>query len=134
MKTLILLPLLFSVIIVRGQELNNIDTSYTTPMFKMFSQFNNSFNYNQNTIIFDSIGTSHYDIDTTISNLCKERGHVCSDIISSTEMYCPSYIIDTDSTTIEVFPACNYITYICKRCRKEITERNKERKVVLWKK
>ena len=72
--------------------------------------------------------------DTTENNICKERGHIISDIIASTLMYCPSYIIDTDSTTIEVFPACNWITYICKRCGQEISERNKERRVVLWKK
>ena len=73
-------------------------------------------------------------IDTTINNICKERGHILSELSTSTLMYCPSYIIDTDSTTIEVFPACNWVTYICKRCGQEISERNKERRVVLWKK
>ena len=96
MKTLILLPLLFLSIIVKGQKGN--------------------------------------EIDTTINNICKERGHILSNISASTSMYCPSYIIDTDTSTIEVFPACNWITYICKRCGQEISERNKERRVILWKK
>lgn len=94
MKTLILSLLLFSPIIVKGQN----------------------------------------EIDTIINNICKERGHILSKLSTSTLMYCPSYIIDTDSTTIEVFPACNWITYICKRCGQEISERNKERRVILWKK
>ena len=85
-------------------------------------------------LFLSTIVKGQNEIDTTINNLCKERGHILTELNASTSMYCPSYIIDTDSTTIEVFPACNWVTYVCKRCGQEISERNKERRVVLWKK
>jgi hypothetical protein len=75
-------------------------------------------------------------IETADSNafkLCEKRGHVRSGVYSSTLLYCPSYIIDTDSTTIEVFPSCNWIGYTCSRCGKQISEREKERRIVIWK-
>jgi len=108
MKTPILLLLLFTSIIAKGQsEEDKIN-------------------------MYDSIGVVYRD--TIVNNLCKERGHVLSEIEMSTSLYCPSYIIDTDSTTIQVYPACNWVTYVCKRCGEEISERNKERRIVLWKK
>ncbi len=51
-----------------------------------------------------------------------------------TQPHCPSYIIDTDSTTIKVRASCNWITYICGRCGKEITEKEPEKRIVIWQK
>lgn len=71
-------------------------------------------------------------IDTI--NLCKERGHIVPEICMSTAMYCPPYYIETDSSTIKVYPSCNYITYTCERCSLEITEREREKREVIWRK
>lgn len=73
-------------------------------------------------------------IDTTVNKMCAERGHVSSGVIMSTAMYCPPYTIDTDSTTIQVYPACNWISFTCKRCGKSVSEREQERRVVIWRK
>jgi len=73
-------------------------------------------------------------IDTTINKMCLERGHVSSGVVSSTLMYCPPYTIDTDSTTIQVYPACNWISFTCKRCGKPVSELEPERRVVIWRK
>jgi hypothetical protein len=66
--------------------------------------------------------------------MCKERGHVNEGWYMSTALYCPSYVLDTDTTTIEVHPSCNTITFECKRCGKFVSEPEKERKVVIWRK
>ncbi|MFA5934977.1 MAG: hypothetical protein WC827_03780 [Candidatus Paceibacterota bacterium] len=52
----------------------------------------------------------------------------------STLMYCPPYTIDTDSTTVTVYPACNTTTYTCQRCGKSVSEGGKEERVITWKK
>ncbi len=69
-----------------------------------------------------------------VDSICIERGHVISGIFSETLMYCPPYIIDTDSITIQVYPSCNWRTYKCARCKKQITEREPERRIVIWRK
>ena len=73
-------------------------------------------------------------IDTTVNKICVERGHIMSGVCTSTLMYCPPYTIDTDSTTILVYPSCNTISYTCKRCGKSVSEREPERRVVIWRK
>jgi hypothetical protein len=73
-------------------------------------------------------------IDTSKNEICKERGHVCSGVMSSTAMYCFPYIIESDTATIQVYPACNYITYFCARCGKVITEQEPEGRYVIWRK
>lgn len=66
--------------------------------------------------------------------MCKERGHLSSGIVMTTLVYCPKYFIETDSTTIEVTPACNYHTYNCQRCGVSVTEQEKENRRVIWRK
>ena len=72
--------------------------------------------------------------DTIVNKICLERGHVCSGVINKTAMYCPPYLIDTDSTTIIVYPACNYEIFTCLRCGKKITRLEKERRIIINKK
>lgn len=72
--------------------------------------------------------------DTIVNKTCLERGHISNGVIMKTLMYCESYIIDTDNTTIRIFPACNYESYICSRCRKYISELEREQRVVIWRK
>ena len=67
------------------------------------------------------------------NKLCDTRGHVLSEPYGSTAMYCPSYLIDTDSFTIKVYTACNWISYTCSRCGKTIYEREPERRDTIWK-
>lgn len=66
------------------------------------------------------------------NSLCKERGHVKGEVIQETLMHCEGYIIDTDTSSVLVFPACNYITYRCLRCGAEIIEQEPERRIILW--
>jgi hypothetical protein len=67
-------------------------------------------------------------------DLCQERGHIHTGMVMATAMYCPPVTIDTDSTTVIIYPSCNQITYTCARCGKTIQEAEPERKVVIWKK
>jgi hypothetical protein len=78
---------------------------------------------------FDSLAP-----DTAINKICAERGHVSGGLFMVTGMYCTPYLIETDSTTIIVYPACNYETFICLRCGKKVTRLEKERRVVIWSK
>jgi hypothetical protein len=73
-------------------------------------------------------------VDTTVNKMCLERGHVSGGVIMGTAMYCTPYIIDTDSTTIMVYPACNYESFTCERCGKHVSQLEKERGVVIWRK
>lgn len=72
--------------------------------------------------------------DTITNPLCKERGHVSGGSGTITAMYCGDYLIETDSTTIRVFPACNYYTSYCMRCGHKIVEQEKETRTVIWRK
>lgn len=73
-------------------------------------------------------------IDTTVNKMCQERGHISGSLIMKTLMYCEPYTIDTDSTAIMVYPACNYESFTCKRCGKYVSQSEKERRVVIWRK
>ena len=68
------------------------------------------------------------------SALCQERGHISSGLIMATAMYCPPYYIDTDTTTVIVYPACNTETFTCQRCGKQVIQKEEERRVVIWRK
>lgn len=83
-------------------------------------------------VIYDSITEYDLVIDTTANKLCLERGHVLGDVIMRTAMYCSPYVIDTDSTTVMVYPACNYESFTCKRCGKYVSRLEKERRVIVW--
>jgi hypothetical protein len=72
--------------------------------------------------------------DTTLNPICKVRGHVCGGVVSTTDMYCSPYTIDTDSCTIKVYPSCNWISYQCVRCREWVSEKEPERREVIWRK
>lgn len=72
--------------------------------------------------------------DSLANKICIERGHISDGVCSTTLMYCPPYTIDTDSTTVMVYPACNYSTYTCTRCSKSVTEKDKEHRITTWKK
>lgn len=71
--------------------------------------------------------------DTTINKICINRGHVASKVISTTSMYCESYVIDTDSTTIIVQPSCNFEWFKCKRCGKQVAQKEKEQRIIIYK-
>ena len=66
--------------------------------------------------------------------VCERRGHLSSGVVMVTDAYCPPYYIDTDSTTILVYPSCNSETFICKRCGKYVTQPEKEKRVIIWRK
>lgn len=66
-------------------------------------------------------------------SLCKKYGHIQGDNTQSTSLFCPSYIIETDSTTEIIYPACNSLIYTCKRCSNLVTEMEKERKFIIKK-
>lgn len=74
------------------------------------------------------------NIDSVKLKICKERGHVCAGAFSSTLAYCPPYLVETDSTSVMVYPACNAISYGCARCGKAVSEMEKEKRVVIWRK
>jgi hypothetical protein len=68
------------------------------------------------------------------NKICEERGHLPGGFITKTLAYCPPYQIDYDDSTVMVYPACNSITYTCSRCGERVSEREKERRVLIWKK
>jgi hypothetical protein len=93
--------------------------------------------FTQGRILVDSIrfhtqGLTEFD--STANKICKERGHVSGGVVSKTLMYCPSYLVENDSISYVVYPACNYIKYNCMRCGKLVEELEEERKVVIWRK
>ena len=65
-------------------------------------------------------------------SICEERGHIMPDVVSSTLMNCPPRIEETDSSTIKIYPGCNYITYVCLRCGQRVSEKEKEKRVIIW--
>ena len=73
-------------------------------------------------------------IDTNVNKICLERGHVKGGIVMTTDMYCPPYLVENDSISYMVYPACNYESFTCKRCGKHVSQLEKERRVVLWRK
>lgn len=60
--------------------------------------------------------------------LCEERGHR----IMLT--YCIPYLIDTDTTTIIVYPVCNWADDYCERCGKYFPPSQKEVRETIWRK
>lgn len=81
--------------------------------------------------LFVFISLRAQEIDS-LRVLCKERGHVNSGVCTSTLMYCPPYLEETEYESVMVYPACNIITYTCSRCGQQIKEREKEHRVVIW--
>jgi len=71
--------------------------------------------------------------DSLNSLICKKEGHVCKDLYRSTAMYCPPYIVETDSGTVVVTPGCNILMYVCDRCNKMVYEQEKERRELITK-
>lgn len=51
---------------------------------------------------------------------CAKRGHVMGDAVMKTLKYCPPYLIETDSSTVKVYPACSHISFTCMRCDKRV--------------
>lgn len=84
------------------------------------------------TIKMGKIKALTIEADTFENKFCKERGHVQGGVGSSTSMYCPSYVIDTDSNSIRVYPKCNTTQYICERCNKSVIEGESEERVIIW--
>lgn len=66
--------------------------------------------------------------------LCEERGHLITQGITVTLAYCPPYLIDTDTTTIIVYPVCNWADDYCERCGKHFPSSQKEVRETIWKK
>lgn len=64
---------------------------------------------------------------------CAERGHV-GGVGTQTEMYCPPILEDSDSMSVMVYPSCNTFTYRCSRCGETVTEKEKEVRVIIWRK
>lgn len=67
------------------------------------------------------------------STICAERGHIMIGSSTTTLAYCPPYTIDTDSTTVEVYPACNSSWAECQRCHKVVVYQGQEVRRVIWK-
>lgn len=62
------------------------------------------------------------------------RGHAMGGAISMTAMYCPPRLIENDTISYWLHPACNIIYFTCQRCGKECQEREKEWREVIWRK
>lgn len=85
-------------------------------------------------ILLGSICYSQDDVDSS-NVLCKERGHIKSDYMSVTLMYCPPRFVDLPDRTIIVYYDQNEATYFCLRCGKKISEpvQAKPDTVIVWK-
>jgi len=67
-------------------------------------------------------------------SICLQRGHVNEGYYSTKMAYCKPYLIESDTVTIQVYPSCNEIKYNCMRCKKNVTEKEKESRIVIWRK
>ena len=83
-------------------------------------------------LIWNSVQWDTLIVD--IDSVCAERGHIMTSGYSITLMYCPSYIVDYDNYSEEVFPVCNDITSNCRRCGIKIVEQGTEIRIVIWRK
>lgn len=43
------------------------------------------------------------EVDTTINQICLERGHIPGGVVLTTDMYCPPYLVENDSTSYMVY-------------------------------
>ena len=84
-------------------------------------------------LVVNSYSQDSIKISSVLDTICAERGHVLAGIAFITAVNCPPYFIDTDSTTVVVYPSCNTIQYNCERCGKKIIEAEKEIKKTIWK-
>lgn len=73
-------------------------------------------------------------VDSVKYKICTERGHVSGGLVLSTLMYCEPYMEENDTISYLVYPACNYNSFICKRCGVYITQREREHRIVIWRK
>lgn len=65
---------------------------------------------------------------------CEERGHIISQCVPVTLAYCPPYIIETDTTTIRVYPVYSWAGDFCERCGKYFPPSQKEVRETIWRK
>jgi hypothetical protein len=105
----------------------------------VFSQLNNKFHLPKDfgtALAFteNSSGIWKATQDTVVNKICAERGHVPAGTMFTTCVYCPPYHIDTDSTTIIVYPACNSSSGTCSRCKNYYSVLGKEYRETIWKK
>ena len=90
--------------------------------------------YLVSTVFYVGVQAQEPVVDSTKYKICIERGHVMGGMCETTLMYCEPYLEETDSTTIKVYPGCNWITCNCQRCNKEIVEKERDQRVVIWRK
>lgn len=89
-------------------------------------------NYTNLDSLISAIHTDTIFLYMPENKTCNERGHIMGNICSKTLMYCQPYYEDYVDSTIMIYPACNYITFICNRCREEITQLEPEKREVIW--
>jgi hypothetical protein len=81
------------------------------------------------------INTEKITPDTTENSICKERGHVRSEVYGVTLMNCVPQIVDLPDKTLRITHDRNIRTYHCQRCGKGFSEPvQAEPDTVIWKK
>ena len=75
-------------------------------------------------------------VDSLKYKICLERGHIESNYICITLLYCPSYIIDLPDKTLSIVDNPNIITCRCERCGDSISRRAIEKPdtTIIWRK
>jgi hypothetical protein len=73
-------------------------------------------------------------LDSSAYKTCLQRGHIKPEVFQMTSLDCGAYIEDTDTTTIMVYPGCNWITYTCVRCGRDIKEKEPTTRITIWRK
>lgn len=68
----------------------------------------------------------------SLKNECALRGHDLEDIGISTLAYCPPYNKYYPDSTVRVYPACNSTSVKCKRCKEAVMIKDKEYRIVIW--
>lgn len=84
-------------------------------------------------IMFLSVASVFGQVHSSDSLTCVERGHIWSNVYSTTLVYYPKSIVDTDSTTIKV-QQYNEVTKNCIRCGEVFTFTPKPDTTIVWRK
>lgn len=71
----------------------------------------------------------------SVNLICTKRGHVRPGIYMTTDIFCgDGYVVDYPDSSVYVKGGCNYITYRCARCGKDVSEKEPSIRKLIWRK
>jgi len=86
---------------------------------------NLSYSHQQDTIYINGLGSD---------SICKIRGHIPSDVMQGTLMYCPDRIVEYPDSTVKIIHDCNKYKTKCMRCGQTFDFEYPDQRIILWRK